>query len=380
MEAMTYTRTAADPTKYLYNAGAELNDLTGYYETFYRNYDATIGRFTGVDIMAAKYSSLTPYQYAFNDPVTFNDPLGDDPVHGIPQPSWDHKIDFGGAMSFGEFSIMGLFSSGTPWSINSGSLFRGGTLRRGQMDLLNSAALGLNDFDRAQFARGYATAVDDINAYYNDVINPIQEAVREFIRQEEFLANRANYLASRNKFNASREGPIYFAGPGIIAKGLDQTLLSVRNAIASAAENMIGSTAYNYSVSIDNFDTGTNKCNKFCYDALVNAGADPGLPNGNPIKRLFGAGSPPTAGQWADPNYSISGWRVLGVNEAPQRGDIVAYSYQYSDATGHVAIITGYGTSVGTSGTYGMVYQTGFGWSMIHTISQRVLLMFIVDL
>lgn len=122
-QVVSYTRTAADPTKYLYNAGAEKNDLTGYYETFYRNYDASIGRFTGVDIMAAKYSSMTPYQYAFNDPVTFNDPLGDDPVSGIPQPSWDYAIDFGGAMSFGEFNITGFFASGTPWSINSGSLF-----------------------------------------------------------------------------------------------------------------------------------------------------------------------------------------------------------------------------------------------------------------
>lgn len=154
---MTYTRTAADPTKYLYNAGAELNDLTGYYETFYRNYDATIGRFTGVDIMAAKYSSMTPYQYAFNDPVFWNDPLGDDPENGCgcPQPSWDHRMDWGGAMYMGEFSITGLFSGGTPWGINSGSLFNGGLIQRGQWDLANSAAMMMNDADRAQFARGY---------------------------------------------------------------------------------------------------------------------------------------------------------------------------------------------------------------------------------
>ncbi|MEQ9405057.1 MAG: DUF6443 domain-containing protein [Cyclobacteriaceae bacterium] len=77
--ASSYTRTAADPTKYLYNAGAELNDLTGYYETFFRNYDATIGRFNGVDIAVGKYKSQTPYNYAFNDPVLLNDPTGADP-------------------------------------------------------------------------------------------------------------------------------------------------------------------------------------------------------------------------------------------------------------------------------------------------------------
>ena len=77
--ATSYTRTAADPTKYLYNGGVEKNPHSGYYETFYRQYDASIGRFMGVDIAAAQFTSQTPYQYAFNDPVTFNDPLGDMP-------------------------------------------------------------------------------------------------------------------------------------------------------------------------------------------------------------------------------------------------------------------------------------------------------------
>ena len=79
LEAMTHTRTAADPTEYLYNGGVEKNDLTGYYETFYRTYDATIGRFHQIDPAVSKYASLTPYNYAFNDPVTWNDPMGDDP-------------------------------------------------------------------------------------------------------------------------------------------------------------------------------------------------------------------------------------------------------------------------------------------------------------
>jgi len=80
MEALSYTRTAADPTEYLYNGGVEKNDLTGYYETFYRSYDPSIGRFHQIDIAATKFSSLSPYQFAFNDPVHWNDPLGDDPT------------------------------------------------------------------------------------------------------------------------------------------------------------------------------------------------------------------------------------------------------------------------------------------------------------
>jgi hypothetical protein len=45
---------------------------------FFREYDPALGRMNAVDPMVSKYASLTPYNYAFNDPVYFNDPLGDD--------------------------------------------------------------------------------------------------------------------------------------------------------------------------------------------------------------------------------------------------------------------------------------------------------------
>lgn len=64
---------------YLYNGGAELEDEDGitYYNTFYRKYDAQTGRFTGIDMMAESYTGLNPYQFAANNPVMFNDPMGD---------------------------------------------------------------------------------------------------------------------------------------------------------------------------------------------------------------------------------------------------------------------------------------------------------------
>jgi RHS repeat-associated protein len=65
-------------TPYKYNAGAELeDDGIDYYNTFYRKYDAQIGRFTGVDMYADMYADVNPYQYAVNNPVLFNDPDGD---------------------------------------------------------------------------------------------------------------------------------------------------------------------------------------------------------------------------------------------------------------------------------------------------------------
>ena len=42
-----------------------------------RNYDPQTGRFNCVDVLAEQYFALTPYQFAGNNPVSFNDPFGD---------------------------------------------------------------------------------------------------------------------------------------------------------------------------------------------------------------------------------------------------------------------------------------------------------------
>jgi hypothetical protein len=50
--------------------------------------------------------------------------------------------------------------------------------------------------------------------------------------------------------------------------------------------------------------------------------------------------SSPRAGEWADPNYAIPGWRVLGPDESPQPGDVVAQPRDYPNgASGHVMIV-----------------------------------------
>lgn len=62
---------------FLYNGGAELEDWITYYDTFYRKYDTQTKIFTGIDMMAESYTGLNPYQFAANNPVMFNDPMGD---------------------------------------------------------------------------------------------------------------------------------------------------------------------------------------------------------------------------------------------------------------------------------------------------------------
>jgi RHS repeat-associated protein len=71
--------------KYRYNAGSELqnkefSDGTGWemYEDPLRGYDAQIGRFAEIDPLSDKFNSFSTYQYALNNPLTYNDPTGAD--------------------------------------------------------------------------------------------------------------------------------------------------------------------------------------------------------------------------------------------------------------------------------------------------------------
>jgi len=70
-----------NPNKNLYNGGSEWQndyaDLPDYYQTFFRNYDPNIGRFISVDPMADVAADLSVYHYSGNNPVMFNDPMGD---------------------------------------------------------------------------------------------------------------------------------------------------------------------------------------------------------------------------------------------------------------------------------------------------------------
>ena len=61
---------------FLYDGGAEINTTSGWYDTFYRGYDPTLGRLHQIDPLAYRDHSFTPYHYAGNDPIGSNDPSG----------------------------------------------------------------------------------------------------------------------------------------------------------------------------------------------------------------------------------------------------------------------------------------------------------------
>ncbi len=69
--------------KYRYDDGTELqnkefNDGSGLemYETDFRGYDPQIGRFHQIDPIGEIFEDWSPYSYAFDSPIIFNDPLG----------------------------------------------------------------------------------------------------------------------------------------------------------------------------------------------------------------------------------------------------------------------------------------------------------------
>ncbi|NVM62214.1 RHS repeat-associated protein [Mucilaginibacter sp. SG538B] len=73
--------TPVNQNKNLYNGGSkwqnDYGNMPDYYQTYYLNYDAAIGRWVGVDPNPESAESMTVYQYGGNNPVLFNDPLGD---------------------------------------------------------------------------------------------------------------------------------------------------------------------------------------------------------------------------------------------------------------------------------------------------------------
>ena len=87
MKNISYRSATTMVNRYKNNGGNEYEDEgeLNYSNTFYRKYDAQIGRFTGVDMLAEEFADVNPYQYGGNNPVMFNDPDGDLQVVALPE-------------------------------------------------------------------------------------------------------------------------------------------------------------------------------------------------------------------------------------------------------------------------------------------------------
>ncbi|UII31993.1 DUF6443 domain-containing protein [Fulvivirga ulvae] len=118
----SWTRPTDLKNNFLYNAGSELNEETQLYSTFFRQYDAAIGRFTGIDPRAGKYASYTPYNFAFSNPISFNDPRGDDVFS-----DWDQIFEMVEKILESD-GVGGSWDSQNGWSVfaNQGEAYAAG--------------------------------------------------------------------------------------------------------------------------------------------------------------------------------------------------------------------------------------------------------------
>jgi hypothetical protein len=133
--------------------------------------------------------------------------------------------------------------------------------------------------------------------------------------------------------------------------------------IVAEARKHVGSGNWDEAVDRGPYGPGRNKCNLFVYEVLNAAGTPV------PMKIRFSVSSfgnvkyPPLAGQWADPGVDIPGWEVV---KDPRPGDVVALKENYGDASGHVGIVTGPGTSVSVSSYTGTVVENNWGFRSDH--------------
>ena len=127
------------------------NRTTGYYNTFYRKYDAQIGRFTGVDILSEGSAGLTPYQFGGNNPVMFNDPSGAKFV-----PDW---IMRGSDWQFSQIDNA-LSASNTAWLDNFNHIGSSGGSSGGTTEAIEGG-YRFTGTDAVAFLHGF------LNAYQN---------------------------------------------------------------------------------------------------------------------------------------------------------------------------------------------------------------------
>ena len=71
--------------KFQYNGKEKQEELgLDWLDYGWRNYDPQLGRWHGIDPMAHKYTSWSPYNYVFNNPLSWVDPDGADPSSSCP--------------------------------------------------------------------------------------------------------------------------------------------------------------------------------------------------------------------------------------------------------------------------------------------------------
>ncbi len=108
---------------YLYNRASEYDNTSGWYDTFFRSYDPVLGRFGRVDPKADKFGAWSPYNYAYDSPTRFNDPLGDEGYSEVAAERIHKLVSQGYAVFFdmGDIGQWGILQLGMEVSQRGGA-------------------------------------------------------------------------------------------------------------------------------------------------------------------------------------------------------------------------------------------------------------------
>ena len=76
----SYSRENSVPNKFKFNGMEEAQDLgmNWLIPSKFRTYDPALGRFNGIDPLSDKSNNISPYAFAMNNPLLFNDLMGAD--------------------------------------------------------------------------------------------------------------------------------------------------------------------------------------------------------------------------------------------------------------------------------------------------------------
>lgn len=308
---------------------------------FYRGLDPILGRWYQVDPKAEAVMGMSPYCAMGNNPVSYSDPDGDLPFlaivaigaatgvfsNGLSNVSNGQNF-FNGA---GKAAFWGAVGAGA--SLGVGAAF-GATGSFGH-ELLRAGAHaatqgGISAAQGGNFWQGALSG--GIGSGISSGIDALGGAAGHQILGGGLGGGIGSSLSGGNFWQGFGQGIAVGAFNHALQNGIVER---IRDQIAANARDEVESTEWNFDVEKDNFGKNTNKCNKFVHDMVTKSGVYLPTPNGGWI----GPNEYPiNAGQWADPNFKIKGWKVVKVARS---GDVISQPMTGSGFTGHTGIVVG---------------------------------------
>jgi RHS repeat-associated protein len=233
ISALSSTAPLSKPNQFKYNGGSELNpsfDLN-WYETPFRGYDAALGRFGQMDAMSDLLSSITPYNFAYNNPIMFNDPTG---LMGEGCPTGDCDEDYyndGEVTDLGEVVVTASKSGGSKSTNLSFSSF------------LNSLKWSGNSVERGLWAQYNKNGAEGVR----NVLSQPRTLNMSTQGYESAIAYSQAYMSDLGKIYAYGVGGSMLAvvaAPMFLEIGIESGLISMPSFSSISAKGFVGKATF----------------------------------------------------------------------------------------------------------------------------------------